>query len=64
MPQVFDETRYSGEGGGAFGFTDYESGRRWGPDTDSHFGCNINLLLINFWIYYHLLMLLIDFIND
>ena len=44
-----------------FEFTDYESGE--GPaETDSHFGCITKLLLIHFWIYYHLLILLIDFI--
>ena len=44
---------------GTFGFTDYEFGRRRGSNTDSHFGCIINLLLIHFQIYYHLLILLI-----
>ena len=33
---------------GTFGFADYESGERRGLDTDSHFGCIINLLLIHF----------------
>ena len=33
-----------------------------GSDTDSHFGHITNLLLIHFWINYHLLELLIDFI--
>ena len=47
---------------GGFELADYESGRRRGSDTDLHFGCIINLLLIHFWIYHHLLMLLIDFI--
>ena len=47
---------------GTFGFVDYESRERWGSDTDSRSGCIINLLLIHFWIYYHLLILLIDFI--
>ena len=38
-----------------FGFTDYESGGRRRSDTDSHFGCIINLLsLINIidFLYY------------
>ena len=48
--------------GGTFGFADYESGGRRGLDTDLHFGCIINFLLIHFWIYYHLSILLIDFI--
>ena len=43
---------------GAFGFANYGSGGRRGSDIDSHFGCIINLLLINFRIYYHLIMLL------
>ena len=47
---------------GAFGFADYEFGGRRGLDTNSHFACIINLLLIHFWIYVHLLMLLIDLI--
>ena len=47
---------------GTLGFADYESGGRQGSDTDSHFGCIINLLLTHFWLYYHLLILLIDFI--
>ena len=47
---------------GAFRFADYQSGGRRGSYTDSHFSCIINLLFIHFWIYYHLLMLLIDFI--
>ena len=55
---VFDGTR------GAFGFAGYESGKRRGSDTDSYFDCIIHLLLIHFWIYYHLLTLLIDFIID
>ena len=56
--QVFDETRYSG------GFWVCWLGiwARRGSNTDSHFSCIINLLLIHFWIYYHLLMLLIYFI--
>ena len=29
---------------GIFGFADYESGGRQRSDTDSHFGCIINLL--------------------
>ena len=29
---------------GTFGFNDYESGGRRGLDTDSHFGCSVNLL--------------------
>ena len=33
---------------GALGFADYESGGRRGSDTDSHFVCIINLLLIHF----------------
>ena len=33
---------------GTFGSADYESGGRRGSDTDSHFGCIINLLLIHF----------------
>ena len=33
---------------GTFGFADYESGGRWGSDTDLHFRCIINLLLIHF----------------
>ena len=45
---------------GAFGFANYESGGRRGSDTDSHFGCIINLLLIHFRINYHLLIFLID----
>ena len=51
---------------GTFGFADYESGGGGGgggvSDTNSHFGRIINKLLINFWIYHHLLILLIDFI--
>ena len=47
---------------GSLGFADYESGRRRDPDTDSHFGCIIDLLIIHFRIYYYLLILLIDFI--
>ena len=47
---------------GTFGCADYESGGGGGSDTDLHFGCIINLLLINFWIYNHLLILLIDLI--
>ena len=39
-----------------FGFADYESGKRRNSDTDSHFGCFINLLsfinIIN-WLYYN-----------
>ena len=46
----------------AFGFADYELGGTWGSDTESHFGCIINLLWIHFWIYYYLLILLIYFI--
>ena len=43
---------------GAFGFADYESG-------GGGIGCIINLLLIHFLSYYHLLILWIDFlIND
>ena len=42
-----------------FEFADYESG---GGGVQKHFGCITNLLLIHFWIYYHLLILLIDFI--
>ena len=37
---------------GTFESADYESGG----------GCINNLLLIHFWVYYHLLILLIDFI--
>ena len=33
---------------GAFGFADHESGEKWDSDTDSHFSCIINLLLIHF----------------
>ena len=44
----------------AFGFADYEYERKRGSDTDSHFGCIINLLFIHLWIYYHLLILLIN----
>ena len=33
---------------GTFGFADYESGERRGLDTDSRFGCIINLLSIHF----------------
>ena len=44
---------------GTFGFADYESGERRGLDTDSRFGCIINLLSIHFWINYHLLILLL-----
>ena len=33
---------------GTLGFADYESGGRQGSDTDSHFGCIINLLLTHF----------------
>ena len=33
---------------GTFGLADYESGGRRGSDTDLHFGCIIDLLLINF----------------
>ena len=40
-----------------FGFADYESGGM-DLDTDSHFSC----LWIHFPIYYHLLILLVDFI--
>ena len=47
---------------GTCGFADYKSGGRRGSNTDSHFGCIVNLLLIHFLIYYHVLMLLIDFI--
>ena len=47
---------------GTFGFADYESKGRRASDTDSHFGCIINLLFIHFLIYYHFLILLIDFI--
>ena len=35
------------------GFADYESEGRRGSDINSHFGCIINLFLINFGIYYH-----------
>ena len=45
-----------------FGFADYKSGEERDFDKDSHFGCIINLFFIHFWIYYHLLILLIDFI--
>ena len=41
---------------GAFSFADYKFGE------EAHFCCIINLLLIHFLIYYHILMLLIDFI--
>ena len=37
---------------GAFKFADYESEGRWGSDTDSHFGCIINLLLYIFEFYH------------
>ena len=47
---------------GTFGFADYESEGRRGSETDSHFGCIINLLLMHFLIYYHQLILLINFI--
>ena len=47
---------------GAFDFADYESGERRGSDTDSHFDCIINSLLIHFWIYYYLFTLLVYFI--
>ena len=33
---------------GALGFVNYEFERRRGSDTNSHFGCNISLLLIHF----------------
>ena len=33
---------------GIFGYADYESGGRRGSETDSHFGCITNLLLIHF----------------
>ena len=55
---VFDDTRYSGD----FRLWWLRIWRRRGSETDSHFGSITNLLLIHFWIYYHLLILLIDFI--
>ena len=33
---------------GTFKFVDYESEKRRGSDTNSRFGCIINLLLIHF----------------
>ena len=33
--------------GGTFGFAACESEGRWDSDTNSHFGCIINLLLIH-----------------
>ena len=47
---------------GTFRLADYKFEGRRGSDADSHFGCIVSLLLIDFWIYYHLLTLLIDFI--
>ena len=44
---------------GPFEFADYESEGKRGSDTDSHFGCIINSLLIHFWIYYYLFILFI-----
>ena len=55
---VFEDTWYSED----FWICWLRIWRRRGSETGSHFGCITNLLLIHFWIYYYLLVLLIDFI--